>query len=86
MAMILDSATIVELRQNELMAEAEHERLAAQLPKSHSGMRHALASSCLRLAVWLDGVSEHVPGDTEGEYVRDSKSGPSDWAAGQATL
>ena len=86
MPMILDAAIIVEMRQNDLLAEAERERLAARLPKSHSTMRHDLASACLRLAVWLDGTGEQVPGAADNEYVRGSKSGPSDWAAGQASV
>ena len=64
-AMLLDPEILVATRQHELLAEADHDRLAARLPKSHSSMRHDLAHACLGLANWLDGASEQLPGLAE---------------------
>jgi hypothetical protein len=85
-AMILDTETIVAIRQGELLAEAERERLAARLPRAHSSVRHELASACVRLANWLDGATDDVPGAGQDGYVRGSKSGPSGWVADAASV
>jgi hypothetical protein len=81
--MLLDPDLLVAARQNALLDEAQNDRIAAQLPRSHSSMRHELASACLRLANWLDDAGEHFG---EGGYVRGSDSGPADWAEGSASV
>jgi hypothetical protein len=80
--MLLDPALLVATRQHDLLEEAARDHIADMLPQSHSSMRHELASACLRLANWLDGAGEQVG---EDGYVRESDSGPSDWAAGSAS-
>jgi hypothetical protein len=72
---------IVELRevsmdrQQQRLREAEQERLAAQLPRRRSAVRHGLAVACHRVANWLDHSNR---------YVRPVESGRADWA-GQPT-
>ena len=72
--MYSDLSHLVASHQNNLLDEADNDRLVAQLPPTHSGVRHGLAHACLRLATWLDD-----PTDRTG-YVRASDSGPADWA------
>jgi hypothetical protein len=60
----------VAYRRQELLEEAEHERLLAQVPHaSHHGVRHGLASACYRVANWLDA----------DWYAQPVKSGREDW-------
>ena len=56
--MIYDPTVLVDTRMHDLLDEARQERLAAQLPHAHAGVRHGLASVCVRLANWID---EHDP-------------------------
>ena len=64
-------------RQTELMAEAEHQRLVAQLPVQQSGWRRELATACFRLASWLDEPAG---------YVQMPEPGPEDWVAPLASV
>ena len=96
--MLSDPNLIVQLRLQELRAETARDRLADQVPQSHSSVRHGLASACVRLADWLDDVADDAPGEFDGEdygshhrsdrngYVRHSDSGPSDWVAGSLNV
>ena len=63
----------------DLLAEADQERLAAQLPyrASENGLRRRLGAVCFRLASWLDGPVR---------YVRRSESGDADWVAPWASV
>jgi len=51
---MLDHNTLIDARRQMLLEEASMERLAALLPRHRSGVRHDLATACLRLAAWLD--------------------------------
>jgi len=66
-----DPKVFLELTQRERLAEAEHERLLAQLPRPRSELRRELALACYRLANWLDDPSR---------YFQPSESGRVDWA------
>ena len=72
-----DTTVIVELmqmslyKQQDLMREAEQDRLAAQLPRRRTGARRTIALACQWLADWLDDSNR---------YVRPAQSGPADWA------
>ena len=70
--MICDPAELVATRRQSLLEEAENERLAAQLPRRPSVVRHELALACHRLADWLDAP---------GRYLQASESGLEDWVA-----
>jgi hypothetical protein len=70
--MMIDPAMFVSTRRQELLAEADSMRLAAQLPRRRSSARHGLAVACYRLANWLEAPSR---------YLRASDSGPEDWAS-----
>jgi len=60
----------VDYRRQQLLEEAEHERLIAQLPHSAGpSVRHGLAHACYRMANWLDG----------DWYSRPARSGHEDW-------
>jgi hypothetical protein len=59
-------------RRKDLLLQAEQERLAAQLPRRRSIVRHTLALACRRLAKALD--------NTSNRYLQPSHSGPADWA------
>jgi hypothetical protein len=54
------------------LKEAEMYRLAAQLPRRRSIVRHGLARLCHRLANRLDNSNR---------YVRPRESGPANWAS-----
>jgi hypothetical protein len=62
---------------DELLAEAEQERLAAQLPRRGESLRRKVAEACFQLASWLDGPVR---------YVRRSESGDEDWVAPWASV
>jgi hypothetical protein len=72
MTMMFDPDTQLALRREELLAEAEHERLLAHLPRHENRVRRELALACVRLANWLD----EPPG-----YVQLPDPGREDWAA-----
>ena len=55
---------------DELLAEAERDRMADLLPSRPSAPRRVLAEACIRLAAWLDAP--------EG-YVQIPEAGPEDW-------
>jgi hypothetical protein len=71
---LMDPTVLCTARQNDLYREAANERLAAQLPRRRSVVRHALALGCHHVARWLDSNSNR--------YVQPSLSGPADWAPG----
>ena len=75
--MMIDPSAVIATKRQELLAEAERERLLALLPKAPSGVRHDLAAACIRLANWLDESERYLqPGD----------SGPEDWVARSANV
>jgi hypothetical protein len=65
-----DPAAYVALRAQDLLAEAEQDRLASKLPPRSYGVRHDLALVIRRVAAWLD----EPPG-----YVQLPDPGPEDW-------
>jgi hypothetical protein len=68
-----DMESVVSYRQQELLAEAESERLLSNLPEREPlRVRHTLARACYRLASWLD---------RPGQYFQSVDSGGEDWAA-----
>lgn len=71
--MIHDPTALVSTRFQDLLIEAERDRLAAQLPRRRSVVRHSLAVTCERVAQWLDRGADR--------YVQPSQSGPANWAA-----
>ena len=73
----IDAASHVAGHSEELLAEAARERLAAQLPARHFGVRHELALACHRLANWLDDPSR---------YVQRLDSGREDWVRPWASV
>ena len=70
--MIVDLMQLHASMRQDLFKQLEQDRLAAQLPRRRSMLRHAVAAACRRLAQWLD--------NTSGRYVQPSQSGPADWA------
>ena len=70
--MIADPAELIATRRQELLAEADMQRLAAELPHQPSAVRHELAVACMRLADWLDGP---------GRYFRAAEAGAEDWVS-----
>ena len=74
----IDPGSYVEFRRNELVAQADQQRLAALLPcREASGVRRDLALACYRLATWLDQPAE---------YFRQTETGPEHWVAPKATV
>jgi hypothetical protein len=55
---VTDPTTHVADHRQQLLDEADNDRLAAQLPPRPWVVRHELARFCVRLADWLDGVSD----------------------------
>ena len=70
--MSLDPSVLIFARRQQLIEEADHERLLAQLPhRQHRPLlRRGLAVICHRLANWLDGSNG---------YVSLPESGPAYW-------
>ncbi len=80
--MLVDPTTFINFRRQDLLREADHERLLAQLQvtPAPSAVRRELALACLRLANWLE-APDH--GDHD-QYLPPAGSGPADWASGAA--
>jgi len=72
---IVDPTVHIAMRRQDLLLEADRERLAAQVPHAPSVVRHELAIACVRLANWLDRPDEYFP---------TADSGPGDWVARSA--
>lgn len=73
---MIDPTTQMAFKREDMLKEAEQERLAAQLPQSPSFVRRELAHAIYRLASWLDKQPD--------EYISLPESGPEDWVAGRA--
>jgi hypothetical protein len=65
-----DLSVVADLKREDLLVEAERERLAAQVRRESSPMRHELAAACLRLADWIDSPKR---------YLQRAESGRVDW-------
>ena len=68
--MMCDLTVVADLKRKELLVEADRERLAAQVRRERSPMRHELAAACLRLADWIDDPKR---------YLQRPESGRVDW-------
>ena len=68
--MVTDLSLFADLKRQDLLAEAERERLAAQVRRPRAVMRHELALACYRLADWIDNPKR---------YLQRSESGRVDW-------
>jgi hypothetical protein len=73
---MVDLSAHISLKRDDLLREAERERLAAQVPHSPSAVRRELAQAIYRLAGLID--AEAV------QYLPPSEAGPTDWVAGSA--
>jgi hypothetical protein len=75
----LDPSVLIYARRQQLIEEADHERLLAQLPGYDRGphLRRGLAIVCHRLANWLDGSNG---------YVSLPESGPAYWVPRSARV
>jgi hypothetical protein len=73
----VDPSEFVHFHRQDLLAEAERDRVAGQLPRRTSTVRRDLALLCFRLASWLDGPVR---------YVRQNESGDEDWVAPWASV
>ncbi len=65
--MTIDLNILVRTKQQELLEEIARDRLADQLPRSQTSVRHELASACVRLANWLDGAGDRL---SESHYAQ----------------
>ncbi len=68
--MMCDLTVVADLKRKELLVEADRERLAAQVRRERSPMRHELAAACFRLADWIDNPKR---------YLQRPESGRVDW-------
>jgi hypothetical protein len=81
---LVDPTSQISTRRQELLHEADRERLAALLPHPHphprscSTIRHDLALAVARLANWIEQ-------DTR-RYVPPSDPGPADWVTDSARV
>jgi hypothetical protein len=57
---LFDPEMQIALRRQDMLAEAERERLLAQLPPHQGGIRQAIALACVRVANWLDAPAGYV--------------------------
>jgi len=55
-----DPSSYVAMHQQDLLDEANRDRLAAELPPRQGVVRKALAVACVRLATWLDAPAGYV--------------------------
>ena len=69
--MIVELLQMSQYKQQDLLREAEQDRLASQLPRRRTGARRTLELACTWVADWLDNSNR---------YVRAAQSGPADWA------
>ena len=74
---IIDPTLLLQTRTFDLLEEANRERLAAQLPRPRSAVRHTLATTCVRLANWLDDADQ---------YLSPAESGREDWVHHSASV
>jgi hypothetical protein len=72
----IDPGHHLDAHRQELMAQAERQRLIALLPPRTSPLRHKLALVCQRLANWLDHPDR---------YVQPVEPGPEHWATPSAS-
>jgi hypothetical protein len=75
--MTFDHDALVAARQNEILAQAQRDRLAALVPAQPGGFRRTLAVICVRLATWLDAPAG---------YVQMPDAGQEDWATPWASV
>ena len=78
-AVMLDPYELINSKREMLVAEAERERLIAQLPRRGATSRRALAIACHRLANWLDDSIQE-------RYLSPSEPGPVAWVAGSVRM
>jgi len=69
-SMMCDPNLFADYKRQDLLVEADHERLAAQVREPRSPMRRELALACYRLADWLDNPKR---------YLQQPESGRVDW-------
>jgi hypothetical protein len=69
--MMSDLTLLADTKRQDLLAEANRERLAAKVHRPGSPMRRDLARACYRLADWIDSPKR---------YLQRSESGRVDWA------
>jgi hypothetical protein len=77
MMAMYDPQTEIGLRREQLLAEAQRERLVALVPHTNGGVRRNLAVACVKLANWLDEPAG---------YVQLPDAGREDWAAPWASV
>ena len=68
--MMCDPSLFADLKYKDLLVEADRERLAAQVRRQRSPVRHELAAACYRLADWIDRPKQ---------YLQQPESGRVDW-------
>jgi len=68
--MMCDLSLLADLKRKDLLVEADRERLANQLRRPASPIRHELATACYRLADWIDNPNR---------YLQRPESGRVDW-------
>jgi hypothetical protein len=69
--MFCDPMLLANVKRQDLLDEADRERLAAQVHRPRSEVRRELALACYRLADWIDNPKR---------YLQRSESGRVDWA------
>ena len=72
-----DPYSLYATHRQDLIVEAERDRLAASLPRRPSVVRKVLAVACVRVATWLDAPAG---------YVQLPEPGPEDWATPWASV
>ena len=72
-----DPSSYVAMHQQELLDQANWDRLAASVPPRPSAVRKVLALTCLRVATWLDAPAG---------YVQLPDPGQEDWATPWASV
>jgi hypothetical protein len=55
-----DPYSLYATHRQDLLDEADRDRLAALLPPGQSALRKALAVACIRVATWLDAPAGYV--------------------------
>ena len=77
--MLIDPTEHIATHRQELLRQAEQERLAAQVPHEPSAVRHDLARAVLKVADWIDDQPTN-------RYLPPSDSGPADWVTRSASV
>ena len=64
-----DPVLFADLKRKDLLVEADRERLANQVRRPPSSVRHVVAQACVRLADWIDDPKRYLQRSESGRVA-----------------